>query len=218
MGNTCIVSSLGCLKKLYSLCGIVCIVREAEPVWDTCFLAVPAARTHFFNILAPGTIGEMGLHPTKLEKMARSAVILRISITKRHVAAGTNSLSTTNEKRTTKAQQNLLKREQSKPEHKAAKRNIEVGMIDLHRIQAAYIPVNPRQPTFPRRSGHLRVDEVESRGWGRRAPQSPSSSSFGAPQGNNEIYKCDAVFLIEKAKINDQSQTQIPYKCAARQQ
>ncbi|MCI6635964.1 MAG: hypothetical protein MSH31_07875, partial [Clostridiales bacterium] len=40
------------------------------------------------------------------------------------------------------------------------------------------------------------VDEVESRGWGRRAPQSPSSSSFGAPQGNNEIYKCDAVFRI----------------------
>ena len=41
-----------------------------------------------------------------------------------------------------------------------------------------------------------RVDEVESRGWGRRAPQSPSSSSFGAPQGNNKIYKCDAVFRI----------------------
>ena len=39
-----------------------------------------------------------------------------------------------------------------------------------------------------------RVDEVESRGWGRRAPQSPSSPSFGAPQGNNEIYTYDVVF------------------------
>ena len=29
----------------------------------------------FYNILAPGIIGEMGLHPTKLEKMARLAVI-----------------------------------------------------------------------------------------------------------------------------------------------
>ncbi|MDY3941864.1 MAG: hypothetical protein SOZ09_07760, partial [Eubacteriales bacterium] len=57
-----------------------------------------------------------------------------------------------------------------------------------------------------------RVDEVESRGWGRRAPQSPSSSSFGAPQGNNKIYKCDAVFLIEKTNTNDISKTPIPYK------
>ena len=29
----------------------------------------------FFNILAPGAIGEMGLHSTKLEEMSRSAVI-----------------------------------------------------------------------------------------------------------------------------------------------
>ena len=61
---------------------------------------------------------------------------------KHHVAAGTNSLSTTNEKRAIKAQRNLLKREQSKPEHKATKRHVEVGMNRLHRIQAAYIPVN----------------------------------------------------------------------------
>ena len=65
---------------------------------------------------------------------------------------------------------------------------------------------------MPRHSGFPRVDEVESRGWGRRAPQSPSSSSFGAPQGNNKIYKSDAVFLIEKAKRNDISQTPFPYK------
>ena len=70
-------------------------------------------------------------------------------MSKPRVAAGTNSPSTTNEKRTIQAQQNLLKREQSKPEHKAPKRYIEVGMIDLHRIQAAYIPVSPRQPKCP---------------------------------------------------------------------
>ena len=65
---------------------------------------------------------------------------------------------------------------------------------------------------MPRRSGFPRVDEVESRGWGRRAPQSPSSSSFGAPQGNNEIYTYDVVFLIEESITNDISQTQFPYK------
>ena len=62
-------------EKLYSLCGITCIVREAEPVRDTRFLEVSATRTQFYGIFAPGTIGEMGLHPTKLEEMARSAVI-----------------------------------------------------------------------------------------------------------------------------------------------
>ena len=46
----------------------------------------------FYDILAPGNIGEMGLYYTKLEEMARSAVILRISIAKTHVAAGTNDL------------------------------------------------------------------------------------------------------------------------------
>ena len=62
-------------------------------VWDTGFLEVSAARTHFYNILAPGNIGEMGLHHTILEEMSRSAVILRISISKSTVAAGTYSLS-----------------------------------------------------------------------------------------------------------------------------
>ena len=56
------------------------------------------------------------------------------------------------------------------------------------------------------------MDEVESRGWGRRAPQSPSSSSFGAPQGNNKIYKCDVVFPIGEANKNDSSKTQFTYK------
>ena len=61
---------------------------------------------------------------------------------KPHVAAGTNSPSTTNEKRMTIAQRNLLKREQSKPEHKAPKPNSELGMNSLHRNTADYIPVN----------------------------------------------------------------------------
>ena len=64
---------------------------------------------------------------------------------------------------------------------------------------------------MPRRSGSPRVDEVESRGWGRRAPQSPSSSSFGAPQGNNEIYTYDVVFPPGEARKNEVSITQLPY-------
>ena len=54
-----------------------CIVRGLETVWETRFLAVQAARTQFYSIFAPGIIGEMDLHPTKLEKMARLAVILQ---------------------------------------------------------------------------------------------------------------------------------------------
>ena len=53
--------------------------------------------------------------------------------------------STTNEKRMTIAQRNLLKREQSKPEHKAPKHYVEVAMIDLHRTPDSYIPISPRQ-------------------------------------------------------------------------
>ena len=52
------------------------------------------SRTNaFYDTFAPGTIGEMGLHPTKLEEMARSAQILRKTIAKHYVAAGTNDLS-----------------------------------------------------------------------------------------------------------------------------
>ncbi|MCI6636276.1 MAG: hypothetical protein MSH31_09495, partial [Clostridiales bacterium] len=57
-----------------------------------------------------------------------------------------------------------------------------------------------------------RGEEVESRGWRRGAPQSPSPSSFGAPQGNNKIYTYDVVFLIEEAKTNKSSKTPFPYK------
>ena len=54
-----------------------------------------------------------------------------------------------NEKRKTYAQRNLLKREQSKPEHQAPKHHVEVGISDLHRIQAAYIPVNRGSQSAP---------------------------------------------------------------------
>ena len=79
----------------------------------------------------------------------RSAQILRKTIAKHHVAAGTNSPSTTNEKRTIQAYRDFLKREQSKPEHKAPNRYIEVGMSDLHRKQATYIPVNRGSQNAP---------------------------------------------------------------------
>ena len=94
---------------------------------ENLFSCSTSCTNAFFNIFAPGTIGEMGLHYTKLEEMARSAVILRKKIAKRKVAAGTNSLSTTNEKRATQTQRNLLKREQSKPEHNSPNRYVEVG-------------------------------------------------------------------------------------------
>ena len=64
---------------------------------------------------------------------------------------------------------------------------------------------------MPRRSGFPRGEEVESRGWRRGAPQSPSPSSFGAPQGTNEIYNNDTVFRIGEANKNDYSQTPFPY-------
>ena len=153
----------------------------------------------------------MGLHHTKLEEMSRSAVILRIFIAKPTVAAGTNSPSTTNEKRKPKAYRDFLKREQPKPEHKAPKRYIEVGTNSMHRNKADYIPIN-RGSRYAPPQRIPRVDEVESRGWGRRAPQSPSSSSFGAPQGNNEIYKSDEVFSTGEARKKNQSPTPIPYK------
>ena len=84
-----------------------------------------------------------------MEEMARSAVILRKTIAKHHVVAGTNSLSTTNEKRKTYAGRDFLKREQFQPEHQAPKRYIEVGMSDLHRTQESYIPVNRGSLHFP---------------------------------------------------------------------
>ena len=65
---------------------------------------------------------------------------------------------------------------------------------------------------MPRRSGSPGLERGESRGWGRRAPQSPPSPLFGAPARSNKIYRSDEVFLIEEARRNPQSQTSIPYK------
>ena len=67
---------------------------------------------------------------------------------------------------------------------------------------------------MPRRSGFPWGEEVESRGWRRGAPQSPSPSSFGAPQGNNKIYNNDTVFPIGEANTPPISQTPFPYKKA----
>ena len=124
--------------------------------------------------------------------MSRSAVIQK---TKLQSHPNSVFFPSNNEKRKIYAHRDFLKRERSKPEHKAPKRYIEVGTNSLHRIQATYISVN-RGSRYAPPQRIPRVDEVESRGWGRRAPQSPSSSSFGAPQGNNEIYTYDVVFHI----------------------
>ena len=79
--------------------------------------------------------------------MARLAVIQQKTIAKHHVAAGTYSPYTTNEKRKTYAQRDFLKRKRSKPEHKALKHYVEVAISDLHRTQESYIAPSPRQPT-----------------------------------------------------------------------
>ena len=90
----------------------------------------------------------MGLHPTKLEEMAR--VSLRNTLRgnqKTKLPRYPNSVffSTNNETRKIYVQRDFLKREQSKPEHNAPKRYVEVGMIDLHRIPDSNIVPNPRQ-------------------------------------------------------------------------
>ena len=66
-----------------------------------------------------------------------------------------------NEKRKTYAQRNLLKREQSKPEHQASKHHVEVGTNSLHRNTATYIPIN-RGSRYAPPQRIPRVDEVES--------------------------------------------------------
>ena len=54
----------------------------------------------------------------------------------------------------------LLKRKRYKPEHKAPKQYIKVATSDLHRNCTNYIPVNPRQPNQPRRSGFPRENHA----------------------------------------------------------
>ena len=56
-----------------------------------------------------------------------------------------------------------MKNKRYKPEHKAPNRYIEVAMIDLHRIQAAYIPVNRGSLHFPA--------AADNPGWMRWSPE-----------------------------------------------
>ena len=49
---------------------------------ENLFSCSTSCTNAFFNIFALGTIGEMGLHYTKLEEMARSAVIPTIDYSK----------------------------------------------------------------------------------------------------------------------------------------
>ncbi|MDY3942472.1 MAG: hypothetical protein SOZ09_10885 [Eubacteriales bacterium] len=93
----------------------------------------------FCEIFAPGNIGEMGLHYTKLEEMSR--VSLRNTLRgnpKTKLQSHPNSVffPSNNEKQTTKAQRDFLKRKRPQPEHQAPKRYVEVGIKNLHRIQA----------------------------------------------------------------------------------
>ena len=102
----------------------------------------------------------MGLHPTKLEEMARSAVIQKTKLQSR-----SNSVffPSNNEKRTTYAQRDFLKRKRPQPEHKAPKRYIEVGTNSLHRIPESYIAPSPRQQICPA--------AADNPGWMRWSPE-----------------------------------------------
>ena len=135
----------------------------------------------------------------------------------------------TNEKRKTYAQRNLLKRERSQPEHKATKHHIEVGISDLHRIPESYIPVNPRQPTFPRRSGFpgVRRWSPEDGGEGLRrvllprplvrrkaTMKSTSAMRYSALEKPIQTTKAKRSSLINTNPI---SQTQFPYRQTASQ-
>ena len=106
------------------------------------------------------------------------------------------------------AQRNLLKREQSKPEHKASKRYIEVGMSDLHRTQADYIPVNRGSRYAPPQRIPQGSGEVLERDRGSKSPVSLQPP----PRGGNKIYTYDKVFRIGEASTKPISPTQLPYR------
>ena len=86
------------------------------------------SRTNaFYNMVQPSLFGEMDLHQTKLKQISRSAVIQKTC-----VKSYTNSVyfPPNNEKRAIQAQQDHLKRERYRIEHKAPKQKIEVGISD----------------------------------------------------------------------------------------
>ena len=97
----------------------------------------------------------------------------------------------------------------------------ELGINDLHRIQ---LPISPQTrgslhfPAAADNPGVRRWNPVNHASvvpWRRGAPQSPSPSSFGAPQGNNEIYTYDVVFSPGEDRTETISQTQFPSENAA---
>ena len=102
-----------------------------------------------------------------------------------------------------------MKRERSKPEHNSPKHHVEVGMIDLHRNTADYIPVSPRQQICPAAADTPRGQERCWRGIGDRNPL----SLFNRPR-EEQIQSTGAMWYsaLEKTNTNDISPTQFPYK------
>ena len=90
--------------------------------------------------------------------MARSAVIQK---TKLPSYPNSVFFPSNNKKRKTYAKRDFLKRKRSKPEHKATKHHVEVGMNSLHRIPESYIPVNRGSQNAPPQR-IPRGEEVES--------------------------------------------------------
>ena len=93
-------------------------------------ISSPNRTNAFYNMAPPSQFGEMDLHPTKLEQFSRSAVIQKTCVKDTQTASFFHPIM---KNVRYNAQQNLLKREQSKPEHKAPNPHVEVAMIVLHR-------------------------------------------------------------------------------------
>ncbi len=140
--------------------------------------------------------------------MSRSAVILRIFIAKPPIAAGTNSLSTTNEKRTTqcptKFSETRTVQDRTHDTQTIYRRGDEQSAPDTGILNGS-IPAAadmPRRSGFPKGSG-----EVLERDRGSKSPVSFQPP----PRGVNKIYKSDTVFYIGENNTNNQSKTQFPY-------
>ena len=113
------------------------------------------------------------MHPTKLEEMSRLAVIPTIDHSKTSRSRrNVQSIPPPMKNGRPNAQRDFLKREQSKPEHKATKHHVEVGMNSLHRIQATYIPVHRGSSHAPPQRIPQRGQERCWRGIGDRNPLS----------------------------------------------
>ena len=73
-------------------------------------------------------------------------------------------------------------------------------------------PYKPAAAVMPRRSGHPGVRRWSPEDGGEGLRRVLLLRPLVPPQGANKIYRSDEVFLIEKAKRNDQRITSIPYK------